>query len=72
MGYSETITPTKKGPIMKSWTELCQMNVDHYNAHPTQHNAITIALAVGAVVVSRKFIRRIAREDYTLRSGMYA
>lgn len=57
---------------MKSFSDLAQANVDHYNEHPTAHNLITVALAVGGVVLAVKLAKRMAKEDPTLKSGRYA
>lgn len=57
---------------MKSFTEIAQANVDHYNNHPIHHAFTVLTLGVAAVVVSRKLIKRIVREDPALRSGQYA
>lgn len=47
----------------KTWTNLCQKNVDHYNNHKTTHNAATAAYGVAVLVVLPKIIKRIAGAD---------
>lgn len=42
----------------KTWTRLCQANVDHYNNHPTAHTAIAVASLVGAVVLINKMAQK--------------
>jgi hypothetical protein len=46
-----------------NFTQLAQKNVDHYNNHPTQHNAITIVCGVVAIAVCHKMLKRIAGVD---------
>jgi hypothetical protein len=55
-----------------NFSALAEKNADHFNEHPVQHTAITVVLAYSAIVVSRRFVRRIAREELSLRSGQYA
>ena len=55
--------------MLKTWIRICEANVNHYNNHPTQHNLLTAAALVGAVAVTRVTLRKIATEDYSIRSG---
>lgn len=57
---------------MKIFTELAQANMDHYNDHPRAHTAIAAVMLVGALVGTSVMARRIAKENPTLKSGMYA
>jgi hypothetical protein len=54
------------------FTKLAQINVDHYNNHPTKHAALTAGMFVAVVVGANKIVKRIAKENPELRSGMYA
>lgn len=48
---------------MKTWTEICQANVDHYNANPAKHNT---EVAVYAAVVTVAFValrRKLAKKN---------
>lgn len=59
---------------MKTWTRLCQANVDHYNNHTGSHNAITVVGFVAAVVVINVGARKMAEKDLQTRmqTGRYA
>lgn len=46
-----------------NFTKLAQKNVDHYNNHTAEHNAITVVYAVAAVVMYHKIMKRIAGVD---------
>lgn len=56
----------------KKFQNLAQANVDHYNNHPGEHNAMTVAAAIVAVVAVRKTLRRVIKTDPSQRSGQYA
>lgn len=58
--------------MLKNFEALAQANVDHYNSHPTAHNAITGAMAVGACVAIIALARKLSKEDRMLRAGQYA
>jgi hypothetical protein len=58
--------------MKNTFDKFVQANIDHAIEHPKAHAVITVAAAVAAVVVIRKFARKSAVEDPTLRSGIYA
>lgn len=49
--------------MWKKWERLCQMNLDHYNAHPVRHMAYTFAYTAVAGAVVGKFIKKAIRTD---------
>lgn len=48
---------------MKSFTDIAQMNVDHYNDHPVAHTVMTVVTGIVGVVAARRYIRSIVKDD---------
>jgi hypothetical protein len=48
---------------MNSFTELSQMNVDHYNDHPVAHTALAVGGLVAGIVMARKICRKIVEHN---------
>jgi len=57
---------------MKTWTELCQDNVNRYHRHPVATTASAVVY-VGAVYVGlHKALQKMAKNDLKNRSGQMA
>ncbi len=57
---------------MKTFTQLANANKNHYDEHPGAHMTYLAVYCVVAAVACGALIKRLVKEDPTMRSGQYA